>query len=240
MNLEELMLHSEAIIFAADRPVNPKEIADILRDSIELEEEYVERIPDALDAIVDKYSADFYPFEVKKSGGGYQFLSKSSFHPIIAKLTGSKFRKRLSAAAMETLAIIAYRQPTTKSEIEYIRGVNSDYSVQKLLDLELIVILGRKEDAVGKPLLYGPSESFLDYLGINSIDELPRLNEIQQFEEIIPTDASEALPQEGESKMVVNENGEIDELHSSSDETDSHDEHLDDSVDNAEDISPEN
>ncbi len=240
MNLEELMLHSEAIIFAADRPVNPKEIADILRDSIELEEEYVERIPDALDAIVDKYSADFYPFEVKKSGGGYQFLSKSSFHPIIAKLTGSKFRKRLSAAAMETLAIIAFRQPTTKSEIEYIRGVNSDYSVQKLLDLELIVILGRKEDAVGKPLLYGPSESFLDYLGINSIDELPRLNEIQQFEEIIPTDASEALPQEGESKMVVNENGEIDELHSSSDETDSHDEHLDDSVDNAEDISPEN
>ena len=119
---------------------------------------------------------------------------------------------------METLAIIAYRQPTTKSEMEYIRGVNADYSVQKLLDLELVVILGRKEDAVGKPLLYGTSHTFMDYLGINSIEELPRLNEINQYEDIMPTDATEALPDEGESKMVVNENGEIDEVAKASEE----------------------
>lgn len=212
MNLEELMLHSEAIIFAADRAVNQEEIANVLKDTKNLEDESLEKLPQALEAIVEKYTADFYPFEVKRSGGGYQFLSKATFHPLIAKLNGTKFRKRLSAAAMETLAIIAYRQPTTKSEMEYIRGVNADYSVQKLLDLELIVILGRKEDAVGKPLLYGTSHTFMDYLGINSIEELPKLNEINQYEDIIPTDASEALPDEGESKMVVNENGEINEV----------------------------
>ena len=214
MNLEELMLHSEAIIFAADRPVNQDEIANTLKETKNLEEEFLEKLPAALEAIVEKYTADFYPFEVKMSGGGYQFLSKSDFYPLIAKLNGNKFRKRLSAAAMETLAIIAYRQPTTKSEMEYIRGVNADYSVQKLLDLELVTILGRKEDAVGKPLLYGTSTSFLDYLGINSIEELPKLNEISQYEDIIPTDSSEALPDEGESKMVVDENGEINEVDS--------------------------
>ncbi len=218
MNLEELMLHSEAIIFAADRPVNQDEIATALQENKNVEDESLEKLSSALEAIVEKYNADFYPFEVKMSGGGYQFLSKSNFHPLIAKLNGTKFRKRLSAAAMETLAIIAYRQPTTKSEMEYIRGVNADYSVQKLLDLELIVILGRNEEAVGKPLLYGTSHTFMDYLGINSIEELPKLNEINQYEEIIPTDSSEALPDEGESKMVVNENGEI-ELSETEEET---------------------
>lgn len=213
MNLEELMLQSEAIIFAADRPVNEEEIAQaILSSSEDINEENLEKLPSALEAIVEKYENEFYPFEVKKSGGGYQFLSKAAFHPMIAKLNGTKFRKRLSAAAMETLAIIAYRQPSTKSEIEYIRGVNSDYSVQKLLDLELVTILGRREEAVGKPLLYGTSTTFMDYLGINSIDDLPKLNEIQQYEDIIPTDSSEALPSEGEAKMVVNQNGEIDEV----------------------------
>jgi segregation and condensation protein B len=212
MNLEELMLYSEAIIFAADRPVNHDEIATVLQETKNVEEDSLEKLPAALEAIVEKYTAGFYPFEVKMSGGGYQFLSKSNFHPLIAKLNGTKFRKRLSAAAMETLAIIAYRQPTTKSEMEYIRGVNADYSVQKLLDLELIVILGRKEEAVGKPLLYGTSHTFMDYLGINSIEELPQLKEINQYEDIIPTDASEALPEAGESKMVVDENGEISEI----------------------------
>jgi segregation and condensation protein B len=230
MNLEELMLHSEAIIFAADRPISEEEISSTLKQSQNVEDESLEKLSSALEAIVEKYNADFYPFEVKMSGGGFQFLSKSNFHPLIAKLNGTKFRKRLSAAAMETLGIIAYRQPTTKSEMEYIRGVNADYSVQKLLDLELIVILGRREEAVGKPLLYGTSHAFLDYLGINSIEELPKLNEIIQYEDIIPTDANEALPDEGESQMVVNENGEINELDSAKEEID--EDKVTDSADN--------
>ncbi len=112
---------------------------------------------------------------------------------------------------METLAIIAYKQPISKGDIESIRGVNSDYSVQKLLEKELIVITGRNEDMVGKPLIYATSKSFMDYLGLNSLDELPKLNEILQQELIEPTAASEAIP-ESTTQMLVSESGELIEV----------------------------
>jgi segregation and condensation protein B len=115
---------------------------------------------------------------VRESGGGYQFLSKKDFHKTVAQLNGEKFLKRLSTAALETLAIIAYKQPITKSEIEAIRGVNCDYSIQKLLEKELIIITGRNENMPGKPLVYATSKSFMDYFGLNSPDELPKLKEI--------------------------------------------------------------
>src|SRR5690606_8130010 len=113
-----------------------------------------------------------------------------------------------SAAAMETLAIIAYRQPVTKSEIEYIRGVSADYSIQKLLEKDLVVIAGRNEEAVGKPLVYATSKSFMDYLGINSPAELPQLNDISNIEIVVPNDAIEAEPGVG-SPMVVTETGDL-------------------------------
>jgi len=86
--------------------------------------------------------------------------------------------KRLSAAALETLAIIAYKQPVTKGEIESIRGVSCDYAIQKLLEKELIIISGRNEHAPGQPLLYATSKTFMDYFGINTSDDLPKLKEI--------------------------------------------------------------
>jgi segregation and condensation protein B len=107
---------------------------------------------------------------------------------------------------METLAIIAYKQPVTKSEIEFIRGVSSDYSVQKLLEKELIVISGRKEDVVGKPLTYNTSKNFMDYLGINSPSELPQLKEIYNMDIVLPTDATAAIPEE-KSVLAVSEGG---------------------------------
>ena len=93
-------------------------------------------------------------------------------------MNGEKFLKRLSNAALETLAIIAYKQPVTKGDIEAIRGVNSDYSIQKLLEKELIIITGRNEEMPGKPLVYVTSKSFMDYFGINSSEDLPKLKEI--------------------------------------------------------------
>ena len=87
----------------------------------------------------------------------------------------------MTAAALETLAIIAYKQPVAKSEIEQIRGVSSDYTIQKLMEKELVEIKGRSED-VGKPLLYGTSTYFMDYFGINNLDELPKLREFQETE----------------------------------------------------------
>ena len=111
---------------------------------------------------------------------------------------------------METLAIIAYKQPISKSEIEYIRGVSADYSIQKLLEKELIVIAGRNENAVGKPLIYATSKNFMDYLGINSPEGLPQLKDIVNTEIVIPTDAIEAMP-EDEGTLMVNAEGDLHE-----------------------------
>jgi segregation and condensation protein B len=97
-------------------------------------------------------------------------------------LLNQKQNKKLSSAALETLSIIAYKQPVTKSEIEQIRGVNADYTVHKLLEKELITILG-KADTPGRPVLYGVSDYFLDYFGINSTEELPQLKEITPKDE---------------------------------------------------------
>jgi len=163
-------------------------------------------------------ASDFYPFEVKQIGGGYQFLSKKAFHPTLAKLNGEKYTKKLSTASLETLAIIAYKQPITKGEIEQIRGVNSDYSVQKLLEKELIVISGRMEEMVGKPLIYSTSKSFMDYLGINTIDDLPKISEIKMDNQVEPTNAFEALP-DTNIQMVVSVSGELLEMNQSDQNT---------------------
>jgi len=140
-----------------------------------------------LNGIMEKYSSDFYPFEVVQSGGGWQFLSKKEYHRTIAQINGDKFLKRLTTASLETLAIIAYKQPVTKGEIEAIRGVSSDYAVQKLLEKELIVIAGRNEKLPGHPLVYATSRSFMDYFGINSSDDLPKIREVLAEQLIAPT-----------------------------------------------------
>lgn len=215
MNIEEIMLQSEALIFGSDKPITGADIEMVLKESMNEDEIFdTEKLKSALDAIVEKYASDFYPFEVRQIGGGFQFLSKKDYYPTLAKLNGEKYTKRLSTASMETLAIIAYKQPITKGEIEHIRGVSSDYSVQKLLEKELIVISGRMEDMVGKPLTYSTSKSFMNYLGINSIDELPRLHEILQQDAVEPTNASEAAPDyvSDQVTMVVSENGDLMEL----------------------------
>jgi segregation and condensation protein B len=124
---------------------------------------------------------------VKQSGGGWQFLTKTDYHKTIAQLNGDKFLKRLSPASLETLAIIAYKQPVTKGEVESIRGVSSDYAVQKLLEKELIVISGRNEKLPGHPLVYSTSRNFMDYFGINSSDDLPKIKEVLAEQLVEPT-----------------------------------------------------
>lgn len=207
MDIEQLMPHVEALIFASERPLLLMELVDIIG---QVEEADIEpgKIETSIEAIKEKYSADYYPFELKEVGGGYQFLTKKEYHKTILHLNGDKYIKKLSAAAMETLAIIAYRQPVTKSEIEYIRGVSADYSIQKLLDKELIAITGRNEEAVGKPLIYGTSKNFMDYLGINNAQELPQLKDIANIDIVVPTDAAEADPAT-RSQVQVNEEGDL-------------------------------
>ncbi len=194
MELSQIIPHIEALVFASDKPLNNTDILELVNNALGFIEERatIEQVEAALEGIQDKYNAEFYAFELLQSGGGWQFLTKKEYHKTVAQLNGDKFLKRLSIAALETLAIIAYKQPITKSEIESIRGVNCDYAVQKLLEKDLIVITGRKEDAVGQPLIYATSKSFMDYFGINSAEDLPKLNEILMEELVNATNVKEA------------------------------------------------
>lgn len=205
MELSAILPHIEALIFASDKPLAEQEIEEYVNKALAFIEDrtHADQVADALTAIQEKYQSEFYPFEIIKSGGGWQFLTKKEYHATISQLYSDKFLKKLSVAALETLAIIAYEQPITKSEIELIRGVNCDYAVQKLLEKELIIIAGRKEEAPGKPLIYATSRSFMDYFGINNTDDLPKIqeilnNEILEATKMIHEKQQESLSEEGE------------------------------------------
>ncbi len=189
MELSQIIPHIEALIFASDKPLTSAELADHVNTALGFIEDRasLDQVESALEGIKEKYNSEFYAFELKQSGGGWQFLTKPEYHKTVALLNADKFIKRLSAAALETLAIIAYKQPITKSEIESIRGVNCDYAVQKLLEKDLVIISGRNENAVGKPLIYSTSKSFMDYFGINSAEELPKISEVLMEEMVNAT-----------------------------------------------------
>ena len=222
MEISHIIPHIEALIFASDKPLSSMEITELINNAFGFMEEKLtlEQVQTALDGIVEKYGSEFYPFEVKQSGGGWQFLTKKEYHKTVAQLNGEKFLKRLSSASMETLAIIAYKQPITKGEVEAIRGVSSDYSIQKLLEKEVIIISGRNEDMPGKPLVYCTSRSFMDYFGINTAGDLPKLREVFSETFAEPTHLSrnaaetpsseESVAGEGsESILIVSEGGEL-------------------------------
>ena len=115
-----------------------------------------------------------------KSAGGYQSYSKPEYQSVISLLLQQNSKKKLSTTILETLSIVAYKQPVTKSEIEHIRGVNCDYAIQKLLDKNLITIKGKSNDP-GRPLLYATSVFFMEYFGINDIKDLPQLKDLREL-----------------------------------------------------------
>ena len=224
MDLSEIIPHIEVLIFASEKPLTVLEVVELINNAFGFMEQRVtlEQVEACIAGIKEKYSAEFYPFEVKESGGGLQFLTKTNYYKTVAQLNGDKFLKRLSNAALETLAIIAYKQPITKGEIESIRGVNSDYSVQKLLEKELILISGRNEKLPGHPLLYTTSKNFMDYFGINSPADLPKIREVlaeqlvqgtMMLPEDFATDLEKATEEEknNQSNIVVNKSGELEQ-----------------------------
>jgi segregation and condensation protein B len=208
MEISNLIPHIEALVFASDRPLTTLELTDLINNAFGFMEDKVtlEQVESAMEGIVEKYNAEFYPFCVRQSGGGWQFLTKKEYHKTVAQLNGEKFLKRLSTAAMETLAIIAYKQPVTKAEIEAIRGVSSDYAIQKLLEKDLIAIVGRNENMPGHPLVYGTSKSFMDYFGINSPDDLPKLKEVFDESIVNPTIVNSEAPADPESAPTADLN----------------------------------
>jgi segregation and condensation protein B len=220
MEITNLIPHIEALIFASDKGLTTLELTELANNAFGFMEDKItlDQVEAAVEGINEKYASEFYPFEMKQSGGGWQFLTKKDFHKTVAQLNGEKFLKRLSTAALETLAIIAYKQPITKADIEAIRGVSCDYSIQKLLEKELVMITGRNEDLPGKPLVYVTSKTFMDYFGLNSADELPKLKEIfdeamvpptQMQKHTLPNENGQGGIEEESAPLVVLENGEL-------------------------------
>jgi len=219
MELSIIIPHIEALVFASEKPLTPLEVVELVNGALGFIEDRatLDQVESAVEAIKEKYNSEFYPFELKQSGGGLQFLTKAAYYKTVAQLNGDKYLKRLSTAALETLAIIAYKQPITKGEIESLRGVNCDYAVQKLLEKDLVLITGRKENAPGQPLIYGTSKTFMDYFGINSADELPKLSDIIAQDIVESTTVSESHPVDEDmiaedTALVVDENGNIEEV----------------------------
>ena len=198
MEISTIIPHIEALVFASDKPLTAPEVTEYVNNALGFIEDRasLEQVESAIEGIKEKYDSEFYAFELKQSGGGWQFLTKPEYHKTVALINGDKFIKKLSTASLETLAIIAYKQPITKSEIESIRGVNCDYAVQKLLEKDLVIISGRNEDAVGKPLIYSTSKSFMDYFGINGPEDLPKIREVLMEELVEATKITEESAEE--------------------------------------------
>lgn len=168
----------EALIFASDEEITEREIKELL-DSFRIQISLKE-IESAIAELNSEYEKNSNAFEIIKIAGGYIFATRKKFAHFLGKLSAETQKKKLSQSAIETLAIIAYKQPITRSEIEYIRGVNVDYIVNSLLERDLISIKGRASGP-GRPILYGTTSNFLKVLGINSIEDLPKLKEINDI-----------------------------------------------------------
>ncbi len=181
--MEYLSQHIESLIFSAETPITYDEIKLCLEETFESKFRKPQ-IEKAINVSMEKYRADDFPFEIIEIGNGYRFFTKGAYHKVVGQHLKQTAKKRLSRAALETLSIIAYKQPVTKGELEKIRGVSCDYSIQKLLEKELITITGRSEGP-GRPLLYGTSQKFMDYFGLKDINDLPKPKDFKDPDQVI-------------------------------------------------------
>jgi len=163
----------EAILFAADRPVSVVKLAELLEMDLDTIESLIYDLR-------EKYDDEKHSFQIMEIANGFQICTRSEYAGWIKKFYTIEIASRLSNSALEALAIIAYKQPATRPEIEEIRGVNSDGVIRTLLDRRLIKILGRK-DAPGRPLIYGTTDDFLIHFGLKDISELPAIEEIDKI-----------------------------------------------------------
>lgn len=201
--MDKLALHIESLIFSGNPSISFDEIKQALEECLNI------IVSDDLVAIeignlMEKYASDDYSFEIMEIGGGFRFMTKGAFHHVIGTHLRQNTHKKLSKSALESLAIIAYKQPVTKSEIEAIRGVNSDYTIQKLLEKDLVEISGRS-DGPGRPLLYKTSDKFTDYFGLKSIEDLPKPKDIEPVEHQIGEQAPIEEEQKVEKTIIINE-----------------------------------
>lgn len=166
--MDNLKYAIEGILFAAGEPVKTARLALALDTDIE-------KVEEAVSALKDEYNDQHRGFTIIDIDEGYQICSRPEYYTYIQEILGEQRRQALSNAAMETLAIIAYKQPITRTGIEYIRGVNSDGSVNRLVERNLVEEVGRM-DAPGRPILYGTTLNFLRCFGIATLEDLPEVD----------------------------------------------------------------
>lgn len=175
--MDRLSQYIESLIFVSDRPITFALIKQSIEKYVDAKVDSAD-IEKAIDSLVEKFQDENFAVEIIEINNGYKFMTKGAYHGVVGSYIKLQSSKRLSTAALETLAIIAYQQPVTKSEMEKIRGVSCDYSVQKLLEKELVDIAGRSEGP-GRPLLYATSDRFMEYFGLRDISDMPKLKDIK-------------------------------------------------------------
>jgi len=178
----------EALIFSSDDSLSVDEIIQAIKsidgEDVEISKNYIDN---SIDTLNQKYIENDNAFRILRIANGYLYATLETFAKYVGYLSSERSKRRLSQAALETLSIIAYKQPITKPELESIRGVSSEYILTTLLEKNLITIKGRAE-SVGRPLLYATTDEFLKYFGLNNLSDLPKpreLDEIMQDEDFI-------------------------------------------------------
>jgi segregation and condensation protein B len=163
----------EALIFVSDDPLSAKTIADVLKED-------KEAVSETLNALAQEFNARQSGLQLREVAGGWQFATRPEYHEHVRAFLKTRPSAKLSIASLETLAVIAYRQPITVPEILEIRGVQSPSAIKTLLDKKLIVAKGRKE-TVGRPMMYGTSKEFLLQFGLKDLSELPSVEDFHDL-----------------------------------------------------------
>lgn len=165
----------EALLFASEGPLTAKKIREVIPEVGT--ESTIKKLINEID---EKYSLQNSPYKIIELAGGFQIVTREEFSPWLAKLYKSRSQTKLTRKGLETLSIIAYKQPITKLEVEKIRGVNADGVIRTLAERNLITVTGR-EKAPGSPLLYGTTDYFLEYFGLKDISHMPKLKEMDEL-----------------------------------------------------------
>ncbi|MEP1151472.1 MAG: SMC-Scp complex subunit ScpB [Balneola sp.] len=198
----------EALIFASEEPIPGHKIKSIIVENEEQIEISEDTVSDFVDKLNNRYDENGLSFRIERIAKGYTFVTQKKFHYWLSIFQHENAYRKLSQSAIESLAIVAYKQPITKPEVDQIRGVDSGYILRQLMEKALIEVSGRS-DSPGKPLLYTTTDHFLRHFGINSVDELPKPREIEEI--LKDDDMAEHRQLLLEQSMIMNEDDEVED-----------------------------
>lgn len=212
--MELIDQHVESLIFTSGQPISEAEITTSVQRALD-EKISKEEVDASIERLIEKYKSENFAFEIVPISRGYHFMTKGSYHTTVGEHLKVISKKKLSRAALETLSIIAYKQPVTRIDLESIRGVSCDYTIQKLMEKELVEMQGRAEGP-GRPLLYGTSEKFMDYFGIKDLKDLPKPKDFEMpetevgepapIEVVVPTESNESAEKEPDGNELTTSN----------------------------------